>query len=377
MVKAREAQTNESDETRPASEPPSEPARSTRGNGAGLPRVAIALQGGGSHAAFSAGVLAHLLSSERRHQFRLVALSGTSGGAMCASLVWRGLVSGGPEQACERLLGFWRELAADDPADAIANFWNTWFARLPVTVDVSTYLAEPLAEPVLRTLLRTHLDLGGLPPEARLAAPKLFIGATDVLNGERVIFEGQCLDYDQVIASAAVPPLFRAVNVAGRLCWDGIFTSNPPVREFLTDVEHSPDEIWVVQINPNRRTREPRSIREIKDRSNELSGNLSLSQELHFVDTINKLVSSHESLRGKYKHVRLRVVELDDETLDLPSKLDRGSALIERLIAAGRERAEAFFDESSEWSSSGPPRHSVVVSSERPASHPEELRSAG
>ena len=54
-----------------------------------IPKVAIACQGGGSHAAFAAGVLVQLLSSAQRERFRLVALSGTSGGAVCAALAWR------------------------------------------------------------------------------------------------------------------------------------------------------------------------------------------------------------------------------------------------------------------------------------------------
>src|SRR4030095_5405006 len=74
------------------------------------PRVAIACQGGGSHAAFAAGVLVHLLGDRQRERFRLAALSGTSGGAMCAALAWRGLVASGPEEATRRLVRFWRDL---------------------------------------------------------------------------------------------------------------------------------------------------------------------------------------------------------------------------------------------------------------------------
>ena len=62
------------------------------------PRIAIACQGGGSHAAFGAGVLRRLLAPDYRGRFELAALSGTSGGAMCAALVWAGLIrlGGGP-----------------------------------------------------------------------------------------------------------------------------------------------------------------------------------------------------------------------------------------------------------------------------------------
>jgi NTE family protein len=333
------------------------------------PRVAIACQGGGSHAAFAAGVLVHLLGSRQRERFRLAALSGTSGGAMCAALAWRGLVASGPEEATQRLVRFWRDLEVHDLADAFANFWGVWLARLPVTLEVSPYLYEPAAEPRLRALLGLHLDLEDFTTDAaRRAEPKLLIGATDVLNGDRVIFQGETLTYDDLIASAAVPPLFRAVSDDARLYWDGLFASNPPVREF-TDLDEPPDEIWVVQINPQRRVSEPRSMREIVDRRNELAGNLSLGQELYFVNTINQLIERHELLTTKYKTIQLRVVELDGEELDYPSKLDRASDLIEKLLDAGRERAEWFFDARSRWPRDRtPPPRSAVIS--RRSGHP-------
>jgi NTE family protein len=327
-----------------------------------IPRVAIACQGGGSHAAFGAGVLVHLLGARQRERFQLVALSGTSGGAMCAALAWRGLVASGPDEAARRLVRFWRDLEVHDLADAVANFWGVWLARLPVTLEVSPYLYEPAAEPRLRALLRLHLGLEDFTTDpARRAEPKLLIGATDVLNGDRVIFPGETLTYDDLIASAAVPPLFRAVSDDGRLYWDGLFASNPPVREF-TALDEPPDEIWVVQINPQRRESEPRSMREIVDRRNELAGNLSLGQELFFVDKINQLLERHEVLAAKYKKIQVRVVELDGEELDYPSKLDRGSDLIEKLLDVGRERAAWFFDSRSNWPRDRtPPAGSVLV----------------
>jgi NTE family protein len=62
------------------------------------PTVAIACQGGGSHAAFTAGVLSALLGPEHRERYRLAGLSGTSGGAMCAALAWAGLIRRGGRQ---------------------------------------------------------------------------------------------------------------------------------------------------------------------------------------------------------------------------------------------------------------------------------------
>ncbi len=110
-----------------------------------VPKVAIACQGGGSHAAFAAGILQGLLRPHLRDRYELLALSGTSGGAMCAALAWAGLITGGAGDATRRLYGFWRDTAAHDPLDAVGNFWNVLLARLPVTAELSPiFTARPL-----------------------------------------------------------------------------------------------------------------------------------------------------------------------------------------------------------------------------------------
>ena len=160
-------------------------------------------------------------------------------------------------------------------------------------------------------------------------------------------FEGETLIDDELVASAAVPPLFRAVHTHDSLFWDGLFSRNPPVREF-TELPERPDEIWVVQINPQQRKSEPRAMPEIIDRRNELSGNLALSQELYFITKINELIAEYPSLGARYKPINIRVVELEGD-LDYPSKLDRSRPMIERLLIDGQERAAWFFDGRSLW----------------------------
>jgi len=326
----------------------------------GKPNVAIACQGGGSHAAFTAGVLSRLLEPDFAERYELVALSGTSGGAMCAALAWAGLISGGGEDARRRLAGFWRDLEAKEPIDAAMNFWSVWFARLPVTLEMSPYLFEPLAELTLRALLEKHLRLERL-RAPRAARPKLLVGATNIQSGDRTVFDGGTLSYDELVASAAVPLLYRAVRAGNALYWDGLFSTNPPVREF-TELDEVPDEIWVVQINPQRREEEPKNVRDIVDRRNELAGNLSLAQELYFIDRVNRLRARHGTLQAKYKHITIRVVELALD-LDSASKLDRSAELIRELIEHGKERAARFFDDRSLW----PRPDSLPAKTVRPA----------
>jgi NTE family protein len=315
-------------------------------SGAGVRRVAIACQGGGSHAAFAAGVLMELMEPRHFDRIELVGLSGTSGGAVCASLVWSGLLrpGGGPKLAAEVLASFWDELSAQDPIDAVVNFWSVSFARFPIIWEVSPYTSHAPAEPRLRALLAKHLVLPS--KSERHRPPEIFIGATDVLAGKGVAFDSAILGLDHIIASAAVPPLFRAIPVDRHLYWDGLFSRNPPLRELTNLAPAPPDEIWIIRINPLESTHEPMRMSQIIDRRNELSGNLALDQEIFFIEKINEFRAGVETLRERYRHIEIRQVELALD-LDYPSKLDRSVSHIHRLIETGREVAPLFFSDAS------------------------------
>jgi NTE family protein len=149
---------------------------------------------------------------------------------------------------------------------------------------------------------------------------------------------------ETILASAAIPTLFRSVQLDDGTYWDGLFSQNPPVREL---VEARPDEIWVIQINPTRLDAEPRSAIEIADRRNELSGNLSLHQELRFIEKIDQLLEEGAlAPDGKYRTIVIRVIELSRTRLSgasgVVSKLDRDPSFITGLIAHGEDRAEEF-----------------------------------
>jgi NTE family protein len=302
--------------------------------------VAIACQGGGSHTAFTGGVLQRLLADE---DHRVVALSGTSGGAVCALLAWYGLLTGGAAEAGRLLERFWEATAATTLSGKLANAWLVGLARLEGRVTlptVSPYLYPDLAGPAFTDLLTRHVDVDRLarlqesPPEDQ---PLLLVGAVDVLSGDFKAFSSrrQEITVDAVLASAAVPLLFRAVEVGGRHYWDGLFSQNPPVRQ-LPDA--GPDEIWVIRINPRARATEPKTVGDIADRRNELAGNLSLEQELHVIRKVNGWV---DRLGDPYRRIEVREIDLDLD-LDLPSKLDRRPAFLRRLFDEGREQADAF-----------------------------------
>jgi predicted acylesterase/phospholipase RssA len=72
----------------------------TENRRAGRRKVALALQGGGSHGAFTWGVLDRLLEDPT---LDIVGFTGTSAGAMNAVVAADGLLSGGPEGGRQRL----------------------------------------------------------------------------------------------------------------------------------------------------------------------------------------------------------------------------------------------------------------------------------
>jgi len=176
-------------------------------------------------------------------------------------------------------------------------------------------------------------------------APKLLLGAVDVMSGEFKAFDSRHgeITPEAVLASAAIPTLFRSIHAAGGVYWDGLFSQNPPVRELL-DTE--PDEIWVIQINAQKTAVEPRTMVEIADRRNELSGNLSLYQELHFIERIDSLIEDGHLVGGGYKPITIRIIEMarsvDSQKLGAASKLNRDPKFLDGLIEQGEGRAEDF-----------------------------------
>jgi NTE family protein len=173
----------------------------------------------------------------------------------------------------------------------------------------------------------------------------LLIGAVDVLSGRFRTFSSRRdrITAATVLASAAIPNLFRAVRLEDGTYWDGLFSQNPPVRELL---DARPDELWVIQINPRQRDAEPTTLAEIADRRNELSGNLSLYQELAFIEKIDQLLEAGQlRAEGKYKQVVVRVIELSRSVLPqarAASKLNRDPRFIQDLISHGEQQAAEF-----------------------------------
>jgi NTE family protein len=308
-------------------------------------RVAIACQGGGSHTAFTAGVLEGLLANIPK-EVEIVALSGTSGGALCASLAWDGLLRGDPARAIRKLSGLWDSISASTPLDRILNqtLMHVMSLRdLMVLPEVSPYHMPPWGEDYFRDMLNAHFDFPELRKLAqRPDAPRLHIGAVEVLSGHFETFTGEEICVECLMASAAIPEMFRAVAVPGKgVYWDGLFSQNPPIHD-LTD--YALNELWVVQINPSTCAQVPTETHEILDRRNELSGNLSLEQEIGFIESNNRAIA-----QGRFKDPAFRPIHISriplDRDLGYRSKLDRRPEFLWELKEYGKTKSRWFLQE--------------------------------
>ena len=312
-------------------------------------RIAIACQGGGSHTAFTAGVLCRVLESW--DDYRLVGISGTSGGAFNALAVWYGLVTDGPERARAIVTGLWDDLAATDAAAGAANDWLTTLNRLgtagfPLPLVSPYQLPGPeLGKDRIREILERYIDFDAIPGYCKARAPELVVGTVDLNAGVFETFVDEAVTVDAVLASAAVPSLFEAVELHGHLHWDGLFSQNPPIKD-LMDVppERKPDEIWIIQVNPQRYEGEPRSVEDIADRRNQLSGNLSLNQEVRFVEKVNEWVADGDLPADRFSHIDVHRIEMGRQ-LGYATKVDRRPEFLTALRELGRERASEFLAE--------------------------------
>ena len=327
-------------------------ADATAGAPPGERNVAIACQGGGSHTAFTAGVLEVLLTEvDWEGECELVGISGTSGGAFNALAAWYGLVTEGPERSVELLEELWDALSARTAGDRAVNSWLTALNRMEKSgfpfPQVSPYNipGDELGKQRIREALETCIDFENIPPLCGRDSPELVVGTVDVNGGVFETFTNEDVTVEAVLASAAVPDLFEAVELHGHAHWDGLFSQNPPVYDLMHQPpDRKPDELWVVQINPQEVEEVPTSTLEINDRRNELSGNISLNQELRFIERVNEWVETGKLPAEEFTHTEIRRIEMG-QRYDSATKVDRDPAFIEELMERGREAAGEFLAE--------------------------------
>src|SRR5579863_3152943 len=198
--------------------------------------INLALQGGGTHGAFTWGVLDRLLEDGR---ISIEGISGSSAGAVNAAMLSQGFLKGGAAGARFELDQFWTRLSAIGWLSPVHRGWfqramGTWNideSLSSIWLDqlshlVSPYQTNPLNLSPLRDLLTGMLDWYALRATDSI---KLFITATNVRTGKPRIFDRDGLTLDALLASICLPQFFQAVVIDGEPYWDGGYMGNPSI----------------------------------------------------------------------------------------------------------------------------------------------------
>ena len=324
------------------------------------PGINLALQGGGSHGAFTWGVLDALLEDGR---IRFEGISGTSAGAMNAVALAHGYARAAThknadprESAREALSAFWEGIvnlgalteaqkapfeilfgnnnAATSPTAAwINSLSNMW------TQTLSPYEMNPFDINPLRSFLESQVDFELL---ARLKTIKVFVVATRVSTGQAEVFSGNRLTADAVMASACLPMAFKAVEIEGEHYWDGGYSGNPAIHPLIYNC--TARDVVLVQINPVKRRELPTTSAQIMDRINEVTFNAGLIAEMRAIDFVKRLLAEGKLDPQHYKDVLMHRID-GGEALDsyaASTKASTNGRMIHALRDLGIASAKAW-----------------------------------
>lgn len=324
--------------------------------------INLALQGGGSHGAFTWGVLDRLLEEDN---LIIEGISGTSAGAMNGAALLQGFNSvHGARHARDTLDKFWYgigniagfELPQSSLLSEMLGNWNMDNSPISAMADAwqrmfSPYQTNPFNVNPLRDLAQKLFDIEAIRSCERI---KFFVSATDVETGRVRVFNRQELTLDVLMASACLPFTFHAVEIEGKPYWDGGYVGNPSIFPLIYNCA-SPDVV-IVQINPLERQGVPDTSAEIINRLNEITFNASLISEMRAISFVQRLIEE-DHLRNpeiaRLKKMHMHMIGAEDELrpLGASSKMNVGMDFLLRLKDIGRRAADGWLKQN--WAKIG------------------------
>ena len=315
--------------------------------------IDLALQGGGSHGAFTWGVIDRLLEDKR---FLVEAISGTSAGAMNAAVLADGWNKGGAEGAKLALSAYWKRVSdaaafspfQRTPLDKMMGRWSLDHSPAYLAMDLLTRVASPYdLNPAgynpLKPILEESIDFAGL----ATSPIKLFVTATNVRTGRARIFRNAEITADVLLASACLPTMFQAVEIDGEAYWDGGYAGNPTITPLVRESDAT--DTILVQINPRERAEVPKTAAEILNRLNEVSFNSPLMKEIYMIALLRQVADPGTGEGARWASMRThRIMTEKLAELGASSKLNAEWDFIAMLHAEGRRAAEQFIAEHGE-----------------------------
>ena len=315
--------------------------------------IDLALQGGGSHGAFTWGVLDRLLEEP---WLRIAAISGTSAGAMNAAVLADGWTEGGAKGARTALEKYWQHVSRAaafsplqrSPIDRLMGRWTLDTSPVYVAMDLmsrvlSPYDLNPLGLNPLRSIIAENIDFNRI-----VRSPiKLFITATSVRTGRGRIFRNAEITADVLLASACLPTMFRAVEIDGEAYWDGGYAGNPTITPLIR--ESDAHDTILVQINPRERPDTPRSAGDILNRLNEISFNSPLMKELRMIALLHEVADPGTGEGARWAQMRTHKIMTDAlAQFGASSKLNAEWDFVATLHAEGRRATSEFLETSAD-----------------------------
>jgi NTE family protein len=313
--------------------------------------VGLALQGGGSFGAYTWGALDALLASR---SISIAQLSGTSAGAINAAIVASSLAKGSSAKARAALRDFWLAIAVPAVAELVAvppaaqlrtEVWGPVERKWRETVGgwllsanaLSPYQVNPLGINPLRKAIAAHVDIDAI---RGASAPALFVTLTNVRTGLPRIVTNAAMSIDVLLASAALPQLFQAVEIDGEPYWDGGYLGNPTLWPMIES--GLARDLIVVQLAPDEAPGVPTDTGGIRRRLGEIVFNSSLVAEMHAISAM-RAVAGRGGGVCDVRDLRLhRIGPPRHDVLREGSSLERSRAWLERLQAEGRRAGRRF-----------------------------------
>jgi NTE family protein len=309
--------------------------------------VDLALQGGGSHGAFTWGVLDRILEEP---WLRIDGISGTSAGAMNAVVLADGYEREGCRGAQVALEKFWRRVSHSarfspirrSPLDILMGRWTLDSSPFFVAFDLAARLFSPYdlnprgANP-LRDILAECVDF----ERVAKSQIRLFVTATNVRTGRGRVFRNNELSPDVLLASACLPTLFQAIDIDGEAYWDGGYSGNPTITPLVR--ECASHDTLLIAVNPVEREGTPRSAREILDRLNEVSFNATLLKELRMIALLRQVADVGTGEGAMWAGMRIHLLASTTvDKLGASSKFNAEWDFLSMLRDEGRRCAESF-----------------------------------
>ncbi|WP_440640716.1 patatin-like phospholipase family protein [Bradyrhizobium sp. PUT101] len=292
-------------------------------------KLSLALQGGGTFAAFTWGVLERLLEEP---DIAIDTVSGASAGAINALLLACGLAEGGREGARSRLSRFWVRLMHEASFRSLMLVGG--FSPAGSSVAFGPTLRSGQFDPFdldpLRQALSRDIDFSIL-RDAR--CPKLLIAATRIRDGQQQIFANDAITADVALASTCPPLVHCAVEIDGDAYWDGGIGGNPPLLRVIR--ETAATDLLLVQVTPTRDSYVPITLAAIDRRLDQIAANAALNAEIAAIEWAQSCATAS---------LRLTRIAAEDSVDGLAqrSSTDLGRGFIRLLHRSGREAAERW-----------------------------------